>query len=82
MGPRRFGGPGRSGVDSVDLRAPRDRAPKVPEKAGRVGLAFIRTRPEVPPRGTREGIPMFRGLGQVRVDSIDLGVPGQGPEGP
>ena len=81
-----FWGPGQVGVDSVDLGVPRGRAPKVPEKAGRVGLDFIRTRPEVPPRGPRGprgGTPMFQGSGQVGVDSIrPRGVPGQGPEGP
>ena len=65
VGPRRFGGWGRSGVDSVDLRVPRGRAPKIPEKAGRVSLAFIRTRPEVPPRGPQGGTLMFGGSGQV-----------------
>ena len=70
-----FRGQGRWGVDSVDLRVPRGRAPKVPEKAGRVGLVFIRTRPEVPPREPQGGTLTFRGSGQIRVDSIDLGVP-------
>ena len=42
---------GQVGVDFVDLRVPRGRAPKVPEKAGWVGFDFIRTRPGVPPRG-------------------------------
>ena len=78
-----FRGSGQVGVDSVDLRVPRGRTPKVPEKAGRVGLDFIRTRPEVPPRGPRGGTPRFQGSGQVGVDSIrPQGVPGQGPEGP
>ena len=36
-----FRGSGQVGVDSVDLGVPRGRAPKVPEKAGRVGLDFI-----------------------------------------
>ena len=74
-GPQRFGGRGRSGVDSVGLKVPRGRAPKVPEKAGGVGLAFIRTRPQVPPRGPQGGTSMFGGSGQVGVDSVDLGVP-------
>ena len=37
------------GVDSVDLGVPWGRALKVSEKAGRVGLDFIRTRPEAGP---------------------------------
>ena len=36
-----FLGSGQVGVDSVDLRVPRGRAPKVLENAGRVGLDFI-----------------------------------------
>ena len=72
---------GQVGVDSVDPGGPQGRAPKVPEKAGWVGLDFIRTRPEVPPRGPRGGTLMFRGSGQVGVDSIDLGVPlGRAPK--
>ena len=42
---------GQVEVDSVDVWVPWGRAPKVPEKAGQVGLDFIRTRPEVPPQG-------------------------------
>ena len=69
------------GVDSVHLGVPRGRAPKVPEKAGRVSLDFIRTRPEVPPRGPQGGTPTFPGSGQVGVDSIDLRVPqGRAPK--
>ena len=72
---------GQVGVDSVDPGGPQGRAPKVPEKAGRVGLDFIRTRPEVRPWGARGGTRTFRGLGQVGVDSIDLGVPwGRAPK--
>ena len=70
-----FRGMGQVGVDSVDLGLPWGRALKVPEKIGRVGLDLIRTRPEVPPRGPRGETLMFRGSGQVGVDSIDLGVP-------
>ena len=78
-----FLGSGQVGVDSVDPGVPRGRAMKVPEKAGWVGLDFIRTRPEVPPRGPRGGTPTFQGSGQVGVDSIrPRGAPGQGPEGP
>ena len=58
---------GQVGVDSVDLGVPRGRAPKVPEKAGRVGLDFIRTRPKVLPRGPQGGTPTFPGSGQVGV---------------
>ena len=57
-------------VDSVDLRVPQGRAPKVLEKAGRVGLDFIRTR-----SGDSGRTPTFRGSGQVGLSSIDLGVP-------
>ena len=78
-----FWGSGQVGVDSVDLGVPWGRALKVPEKAGRVSLDFIRTRPEVPPGGHRGGNLTFQGSGQVGVDSIDLGVPrGRAPEGP
>ena len=70
-----FLGSGQVGVDSVDPGVPRGRAMKVPEKAGWVGLDFIRTRPEVPPRGPRGKTLTFQGSGQVGVDSIDLGVP-------
>ena len=42
---------GQVEVDSVDVWVPWSRAPKVPEKAGQVGLDFIRTRPEVLPWG-------------------------------
>ena len=60
---------------------PRGRAPNVPEKAGRVGLDFIRTRPRVLPWGPRGGTPTFWGSGQVGVDSIDLKVPrGRAPK--
>jgi hypothetical protein len=62
-------GSGQVGVDSVDPGVPWGRAPKVPEKAGWVGFDFIRTRPEVLPRGPRGGTPIFRGSGQVGVDS-------------
>ena len=34
-------GSGQVRVDSVDLRVPWGRAPKVPEKTGRVSLDFI-----------------------------------------
>ena len=61
-------GVGQVGVDSVDLGVPRGRAPNVPEKAGRVGLDFIRTRPRIPPRGPRGGTPTFWGSGQVGVE--------------
>jgi hypothetical protein len=63
-----FLGSGQVGVDSVDPGVPRGRATKVLEKAGWVGLDFIRTRP-------RGGTLTFQGSGQVGVDSIDLGVP-------
>ena len=60
---------------------PRGRAPKVLRRTGQGSLEFIRTRPEVPPRGPRGGTPTFQGLGQVGVDSIDLGVPrGRAPK--
>ena len=61
-------GQGRSGLSSTDIRVPRGRAPKVPEKAGRVSLDFIRTRPEVLPWGPQGGTPMFHGSGQVGVE--------------
>ena len=71
-----FLGSGQVGVDSVDPGVPRGRATKVLEKAGWVGLDFIRTRP-------RGGTLTFQGSGQVGVDSIrPRGVSGQGPEGP
>ena len=66
-----FRGLEQVGVDSVDLGVPRGRAPKVPEKARRVSLDFIRTRPEVLPRGPGGGTLTFRGSGQVRVYSFD-----------
>ena len=59
----------------------RGRAPKVLKRTGWGSLDFIRTRPEVPPRGPRGGTPTFQGSGQVRVDSIDLRVPrGRAPK--
>ena len=51
-GPRHFRGPRQVGDDSGDLGVARGRVPKVPEKAGRVSLDFIRTRPKLPPLGT------------------------------
>ena len=49
--------------------------PKLPEKAGWVSLDFIKTSPEVPPRGSQGRTPTFQGWGQVGVDSVDLRVP-------
>ena len=78
-----FWGSGQVGLSSIDLGVPRGRAPKVLRRTGQGSLEFIRTRPEVPPRGPRGGTPRFQGSGQVGVDSIrPRGVPGQGPEGP
>ena len=78
-----FQGSGQVGFDSIRPRVPRGRAPKVLRRTGQGSLEFIRTRPEVPPRGPRGGTPRFQGSGQVGVDSIrPRGVSGQGPEGP
>ena len=54
---------------------PRGRAPKVLRRTGQGSLEFIRTRPEVLPQEPLCRAPTFQGLGQVGVDSIDLGVP-------
>ena len=54
-----------SGQDSVDLRVPQGRAPKVLEKVRWVGLAFIRTIPDFPPRGSRSGT-LILGVGAGR----------------
>ena len=44
-----FRGSGQVGVDSIDLKVPQGRALKVPEKAGQVGLDFIRWHPVAGP---------------------------------
>ena len=49
---------------------PRGGAPKVLRRTGQGSLEFIRTRPEVPPRGPRGRTPTFQGSGQVGVGSI------------
>ena len=78
-GPQRFWGRDRSGLTLKDPGVPQGRAPKVIRRTGQGSLEFIRTRPEVLPRGPREGTPRqdptFRGPGQVGVESIDLRVP-------
>ena len=82
-GPRHFRGPRQVGDDSGDLGVARGRVPKVPEKAGRVSLDFVKTRPRVPPRGHRGKTPTFWGSGHVGVELYrPWGAPGQGPEGP
>ena len=50
-------------------------------KTGHVSLAFIRTRPEVPPGDPQVELRCFWGRGISGVDSVDLRVPwGRAPE--